>query len=62
LLKPKPPEGDSEDTMAFNNCCLTITDIATPDPFVVPAFGKYYMVRDTNEELGIRVANLLMWW
>jgi hypothetical protein len=31
-------------TMSFNNCCLTITDIATPDPFVIYAFGRYYMV------------------
>jgi hypothetical protein len=39
-----PAQDDFKDAMSFNNCCLTITDVGTPDPFVIYALGKYYMV------------------
>lgn len=38
--------------MAINNCCFTITDITTPDPFVTFANGTYFMVCPLSNILG----------
>jgi hypothetical protein len=51
------PQSDYPDNMSFNNCCLTISDVATPDPFVIYALGKYYMVRRTASILVMSVAD-----
>lgn len=31
--------------MNYNNTALTLTNQGTPDPFVINANGKFYMVR-----------------
>jgi len=52
-LSNEQPELSSLDKMEYNNACLTITNVTTPDPFVTLAHGKYYLTFTAGDRVEI---------
>ncbi|KAF2663799.1 Arabinanase/levansucrase/invertase [Microthyrium microscopicum] len=46
--------------MSYNNTVLTITDVSTPDPFVVQAHGRYYLTFTAGDHVEVWCSDNLL--